>query len=72
MNPFARELWIERYKVALIYLKKKVDRIYLGPPPSNEEKMYKEVLEVLFHKYAENLKDEEFLETAKKLELDKV
>ena len=60
MDPFARELWIERYKDALIYLKKKVDRIYPGPPPSNEEKMYKEVLEVLFQKYEENLKDEEF------------
>ncbi|ABB50200.1 hypothetical protein PMT9312_1141 [Prochlorococcus marinus str. MIT 9312] len=60
MDPFARELWVERYKDAFVYLKKKVDRIYPGQPPSNEEKMYKEILEVLFQKYEENLKDEEF------------
>ena len=37
MDPFARELWVERYKDAFVYLKKKVDRIYPGQPPSNEE-----------------------------------
>ena len=60
MDPFARELWVERYKSTFTYLKKKVDQIYPGQPASNEEKMYKEILEVLFQKYEKNLRDEEF------------
>ena len=37
-----------------------MDQIYPGQPASNEEKMYKEILEVLFQKYEKNLRDEEF------------
>ena len=60
MDPFARELWVEKYKSSFAYLKKIEDRILVHPPLSNEQKIYIEILEVLFQKYQEYLNDEEF------------
>ena len=60
MDPFARELWLEKYKSSFAYLKKIEDRILVHPPLSNEQKIYIEILEVLFQKYQEYLNDEEF------------
>ena len=47
MDPFARELWLEKYKSSFAYLKKIEDRI-LVHPLSDEQKIYIEILEVLF------------------------
>ena len=60
MDPFARELWVEKYKSSFAYLKKIEDRILVHPPLTNEQKIYIEILEVLFQKYQEYLNDEEF------------